>query len=288
MREEGERLAVVQRWLEGLARSHRTGTCPDRFAKIDNRKQLADLATIHCWRGEDSRYLQDSFTYNYSIVNRLKLFGIKSKDEAIVAVELFDSLCSGNPAPEIDRSVEKANELRRRAIYTQVPDFFPTPSEIIDRMLQLARIQPSHRVLEPSAGAGDICLAVRKLGANADCFELNEDLHQVLVLLGFQPLNYDFLFATPRPIYDRVLMNPPFSNDAYIEHVRAAYFWLAPGGEIVAVLPNDYRKSRSIKRREFAHWLDEMGASDYANPANAFTKSDRRCQVSTHLIHLKR
>ena len=185
------------------------------------------------------------------------------------------------------RSVEKANELRRRAIYTQVPDFFPTPPELIDRMLRLARIDSSHRVLDPSAGAGDLCLAVRKLGAVVECFEINSDLHQALILLGFQPLNYDFLFATPRPIYDRVLMNPPFSNDAYIEHVRAAYFWLAPGGELVAVLPNDYRKSRSTKRREFADWLDEMGASDYANPANAFTKSDRRCQVSTHLIHLK-
>jgi hypothetical protein len=287
MREEGERLAVIQRWLEGLAQSHRTGTCPSQFASIDNRKKLEDFATICRWYEDDSKYLQNSFAHNYSIVERLAQFGIKSKDEAIATVELLDSLCSGNPAPEIDRSVEKANELRRRAIYTQVPDFFPTPPELIDRMLRLARIDSSHRVLDPSAGAGDLCLAVRKLGAVVECFEINSDLHQALILLGFQPLNYDFLFATPRPIYDRVLMNPPFSNDAYIEHVRAAYFWLAPGGELVAVLPNDYRKSRSTKRREFADWLDEMGASDYANPANAFTKSDRRCQVSTHLIHLK-
>jgi hypothetical protein len=64
--------------------------------------------------------LQNSFAHNYSIVERLAQFGIKSKDEAIATVELLDSLCSGNPAPEIDRSVEKANELRRRAIYTKV------------------------------------------------------------------------------------------------------------------------------------------------------------------------
>jgi hypothetical protein len=288
MREEGEHLALIQRLLEGLAQSHRTGICPDRFAKIDNRKQLADLATIYRWHEEDSKYLQDSFTYGYSIVDRLTQFGIKSKDEAIATVELLASLCSGNPAPKIDRSVEKANELRRRAIYTKVPDFFPTPPELIDRMLEFANVQPHHRCLDPEGGAGDICLAVRTLGVSAiDCFEINSELHQALTLRGFQPHGRDFLAATPRPIYDRVLMNPPFSEDAYIDHVRAAYLWLASGGELVAVLPNDYRKSRSTKRREFADWLDEMGATDYANPTDAFTKSDRRCQVSTHLIHLK-
>jgi Methyltransferase small domain len=300
MREEGERLALIQRWLEGLAQSHRTGTCPSQFANIDNRKQLADLATIYRWYEEDSKYLQDCFTYNYSIVERLAQFGIKSKYEAIAAVELLDSLCSGNPAPEIvreasaqrNRSVEKANELRRRAIYTKVPDFFPTPKEVIDRMLQIARIDSSHRVLDPSAGAGDLCLAVRKLGAGIDCFEINSDLHQALTLLGFQPLAHDFLFATPRPMYDRILMNPPFSNyllhNAYIDHVRAAYHWLAPGGELIAVLPNGYRDSRIGKRREFTDWLDELGVDCYDNPVDAFTKSDRSCGVSTHLIHIRR
>ncbi len=288
MREEGEHLALIQRLLEGLAQSHRTGTCPPQFAKIDNRKQLADLATIHRWHEEDSKYLQDSFTYSYSIVERLAQFGIKSKDEATAAVRLLESLCSGNPAPEIDRSVEKANELRRRAIYTKVPDFFPTPPEVIDRMLRLARIDSSHRVLDPSAGAGDLCLAVRKLGAVIDCFEINSDLHQALTLLDFQPLDRDFLFATPRPMYERVLMNPPFGKDAYIDHVRAAYDWLAPDGELVAVLPNGYQSSRSLQRRNFSDWLDDLGVDRHDNPADAFTKSDRRCGVSTHLILIKR
>ena len=289
MREEGERLAVIQRWLEGLAQSHRTGTCPPQFASIDNRKKLEDFATICRWYEDDSKYLQNSFAHNYSIVERLAQFGIKSKDEAIATVELLDSLCSGNPAPEIDRSVEKANELRRRAIYTKVPDFFPTPPELIERMLEFANVEANHRVLDPSAGAGDLCLAVRALGISAiDCFEINSDLHQALTLLGFQPHGRDFLAATPRPIYDRVLMNPPFSGDAYIDHVRAAYNWLAPGGELVAVLPNGYCGSRITKRREFTDWLDDLGVDYYDNLANAFTKSDRSCGVSTHLIHLKR
>ena len=60
------------------------------------------------------------------------------------------------------------------------------------------------------------------------------------------------------------------------------------GGELVAVLPNGYCGSRITKRREFTDWLDDLDASRYDNLANAFTKSDRSCGVSTHLIHLKR
>jgi hypothetical protein len=288
MREEGERLATIQRWLEGLATAHRSGTCPNLFANISNRKQLEDLAAIHHWQEEDSKYLEDSFNYNYSIVDRLKLFGIKTKDDAIAAVELLNSL-DFTPAPQLDRSVEQAMELRRKAIYTKVPDFFPTPKTLIARMLEIANVRSSHRVLDPSAGAGDICLAVRDLGIPVvDCFEINSDLVQALTLLGFPPLARDFLFATPKPDYDRVVMNPPFSLDVYIDHVRAAYHWLAPGGELIAVLPNGYRGSRTSKRREFAEWLEELDAIEYPNPADAFIKSDRSCGVSTHLIHIRR
>jgi Methyltransferase small domain len=289
MREEGERLATIQRWFVGLADSHRNGTCPEQFAKIFNRKQLEDFGWIHANALDNPKYLENCFFHKYSIIDRLKAFGINSKDEAIAAVERLESLCSGNPAPEIDRSIEQAMDLRRKAIYQKVPDFFPTPKGLIDRMLEIADVQPGQRVLDPSAGAGDICLAVRASGVSTiDCFEINWDLVQSLALLEFQLLARDFLTATPRPIYDRVVMNPPFSKDAYIDHVRAAYHWLAPGGELIAVLPNGYRDSRIAKRREFTDWLDELRVDCYNNPADAFTKSDRSCGVQTHLIHIKR
>jgi Methyltransferase small domain len=288
MREEGRQLEVVQRWLEGLAQSHRNGTCPAQFAGINNRKQLMDLALIYEWHHDDPKYLENCFVHNYSIVDRLAEFGIESKGEAIAAVDLLEGLCS-NPAPAIDRSVQTAIDLRRKAIYNKVPDFFPTPKGLIDRMLEIADVKPSHSVLDPSAGAGDICLAVRELGVSTiDCFEINWDLVQALALLEFQLLARDFLTATPQPIYDRVVMNPPFSKDAYIDHVRTAYHWLAPRGELIAVLPNGYCGSRIAKRREFTDWLDDLGADRYENQANPFTNSDRSCGVSTHLIHVKR
>jgi hypothetical protein len=111
MREEGQKLAVIQRWLQGLAQSHRSGNCPDLFAKINSRKQLEDFAIIQQWYEEKSKYLQKCFSYSYSIVDRLKAFGIETEDEAISALKLLKSLCSGNPAPEIDLSVQQAVDL---------------------------------------------------------------------------------------------------------------------------------------------------------------------------------
>ena len=157
-----------------------------------------------------------------------------------------------------------------------------------------SRIAASMR--EDEGGAGDICVALRDFGVeNIDCFELNAGLVEALTLLGFPPLGRDFLSATPHPIYDRILMNPPFGEDAHIEHIRHAYDWLASGGELVAVLPVEH-PSRIKKRRQFLEWLDELGAvgeaslkgNRYPNPPKSFTSSDRYCAVETHLIHLCR
>jgi hypothetical protein len=76
-------------------------------------------------------------------------------------------------------------------------------------------------------------------------------------------------------------------EDAYIQHVRHAYDWLAPGGELVAVLPLEH-PSRIKKRRQFSEWLDELEVDRYPNPPKAFTKSDRYCAVETQLIHFCR
>jgi hypothetical protein len=41
-------------------------------------------------------------------------------------------------------------------------------------MLQIAQVNPSHRVLEPSAGSGDLATAIALVGVNfIDCFEIH-------------------------------------------------------------------------------------------------------------------
>lgn len=53
-------------------------------------------------------------------------------------------------------------------------NFFPTPSGIVAKLVELADIEPGMRVLEPEAGQGAIALACVEAGAVVDCVELME------------------------------------------------------------------------------------------------------------------
>ena len=58
--------------------------------------------------------------------------------------------------------------------------------------------------------------------------------------------------------YDRIIMNPPFSEGRDIDHVRHAFSLLKPGGRVVAIMGEGafYRSDR--KATEFREWLETV------------------------------
>lgn len=65
-------------------------------------------------------------------------------------------------------------QIKKTAIEQQVWDFYPTPKDLIHKMIAVALVQPHHHVLEPSAGSGDLASAIARTGVNQiDCFEIN-------------------------------------------------------------------------------------------------------------------
>lgn len=128
-----------------------------------------------------------------------------------------------------------------------VPDhqshqFFPTPQGLAERAIELAGIEEHHRCLEPSAGTG----ALADLMPSPLCVEVSALHCQVLEAKGFKVLEVDFVwwFDEPEiggedgPRFDRILMNPPFSQGRWQAHTEAAAGLLAPGGRLVAILPS--------------------------------------------------
>ncbi|MEF8689850.1 UNVERIFIED_CONTAM: PLxRFG domain-containing protein [Comamonas sp. A-3] len=70
--------------------------------------------------------------------------------------------------------------------------------------------------------------------------------------------------------YDRIVMNPPFSDGRDIQHVQHAYTLLRPGGRIVAIM-GEGAFFQSNKRAEgFREWLDERGATNEKLPDGSF------------------
>ena len=61
------------------------------------------------------------------------------------------------------------------------------------------------------------------------------------------------LTLTPQPVYDAVLMNPPFSREC--EHIQPAFQFLRPGGTLVSVCTGRVVSSEQRKFKEFQSWL---------------------------------
>lgn len=70
--------------------------------------------------------------------------------------------------------------------------------------------------------------------------------------------------------YDRIIMNPPFSNGRDIEHVQHAYDLLKPGGRIVAIVGEGAFYRQDKKAAAFRAWLDELGGTSEKLPEGSF------------------
>jgi predicted RNA methylase len=159
---------------------------------------------------------------------------------------------------------------------TQQFGYFPTPPAIVQQLLDHARIEPGMRVLEPSAGRGAIALAAAHAGAAVDCVEIQDDHAEALRDAHHPDLTVlvaDFLTTSPQPVYDRVVMNPPFARQADIRHVLHAHQALKPGGRLVAVMSNGVTFRNAPLTREFRALLTTEGGELHPLPEGAFKES---------------
>ena len=70
--------------------------------------------------------------------------------------------------------------------------------------------------------------------------------------------------------YDRILMNPPFSDRRDAAHVLHAYSLLKPGGRLVAIMGEGVFFGQDKKATAFREWMESLGASDEKLPSGTF------------------
>lgn len=136
-------------------------------------------------------------------------------------------------------------------------DQFSTPLPVAAIAALAAQVRPGDRVLEPSAGTGQMAAIARALGG---VLTLNEiDPHRAGLLDALFPEAArsrddgahvdDTLEGAGR--FDVVLINPPFSDLA--RHLAAALGCLAEGGRMAAIVPaqalGDDKLQRALERR---------------------------------------
>jgi len=220
--------------------------------------------------------------------NRLQRAGITTRPMLRAALIELEKLSGDVPLPDIPKVQKMEMDLRKKLAWDRnaFNDFFPTPESRADWIASEADIEPGMDVLEPSAGNGVLAEAARKAGGNVDVVELASDLRDILQEKGFNVVGSDFDEFKPEKLYDRVLMNPPFSNDLDVKHVRQAYEHLKPGGKLVAIVSTMAGERNNKRNQAFREWLNELGAKEEKLPEGMFKESMNPTNVATKLITL--
>ena len=223
---------------------------------------------------------------------RLERMGITNHTELRAALRELVRLQHGleKKAPQRDPVAEKTRALKLRLLNNRNAfiDFFPTPEAHAADLVARLGIEPGMVVLEPSAGHGMLAEAAREAGATVEAVELAADLREILKDKGFSLVGDDFMATQPEQRYDAVLMNPPFSNDMDIDHVRHAFDHLKPGGRLAAIVSSMAGQRSNNKNQAFREWLDDLGASEEMMPEGAFKDSLNPTSVRTKILLIEK
>lgn len=184
------------------------------------------------------------------------------------------------------------------------PEFFPTPKEVILRMLKpYAERLDTATILEPSAGNGVILDVLTRSGIDYECtfrtgqkfmntakakenrvyaIEKNPELRMILQQKGYRVIASDFLTFQPEHRFDLAVMNPPFkTGDQHLLHA-----WdILQGGDIVCLLNAEtVRNPYTATRKRLAALIAEHGSVEYIG--QAFRTADNPTDVEVALVRL--
>jgi hypothetical protein len=171
-------------------------------------------------------------------------------------------------------------------------NFFPTPSQLIEKMLDEYKTKPLPKnILEPSAGKGDIIDYLNKIQnkrnqqSNIYAFEFVPQLQEILKQKrNCKLLGNDFLqHQKPQINFDLIIMNPPFDRGA--EHTLHAWNTLKQGGKIIALMnKHTYYNPYNSHRLKLKTIIDQYGKIE--NLGRCFTQgnSERPANVDVIMV----
>lgn len=170
----------------------------------------------------------------------------------------------------------------------KVFQFFPTPPEIANQVVDMAEISAGLRILEPSAGNGALARALPNVVRDLVLVELDPKHDQKLEMYG-EVYGTDFLKLTEETLglFDRVIMNPPFTRLQDVDHVLHAHRFLKPGGILVAIMSPGWTFRQDRKSVAFREWLEaQPEVEKHDLPEGAFKASGT--MISTILVKMRK
>lgn len=192
----------------------------------------------------------------------------------------------GDPAELLDNVILAGEITDLKKQY----QFFPTPRSIAEKMCELAELDSTCIVLEPSCGKGDLADVIYEAGVKELVgLELNREMEKNLTGKPYTTLTgIDFLEFVKDPgiktPWTRIVMNPPFSRQQDIDHILTAYGILRPGGILVSVVSESPFFRSNKKSVDFRAFLEERKAIIIPLEEGAFKESGT--MVRTRLVKI--
>jgi hypothetical protein len=184
-------------------------------------------------------------------------------------------------------------------MYNTNNEYYPTPQNIIDKMLSDIDFSYINSILEPSAGQGNIVKVLydkmdyrhnnyshdrKQYNPDIDCIEINENFRHILKGKGYKVVHDDFLTYETYKQYDLIVANPPFSDGD--KHLLKMLDMQKNGGNIVCLLNAETIKNpHSNRRKELIQRLTEYNAN-ITYIENAFYDAERKTDVKIALIKI--
>lgn len=154
--------------------------------------------------------------------------------------------------------------------------FFETPVEIARRLaVRLGDVVPTDRILEPSAGRGALIKAVLEEWPEVmiDCYELMpENRAELDKIFSANILGDDFMEAEVG-IYDKIIANPPFTNNQDIKHVMKMWDHLAEGGQMAVIMSKHWQFASDKASKDFRSFVESIDHDITDLPAGSFKDS---------------
>lgn len=167
--------------------------------------------------------------------------------------------------PPVKNEFELMKESLKTGIKTVTANqLFPTPDNIVQKMVEYCDIKPGHDILEPSAGTGNILKALPCVRPNGTVTAIEKvfDLKPYIEPYADNIFIEDFLTWKGNS-FDRIIMNPPFENGVDIKHIRHAMTFLADGGILVALCANGPRQREEFK--DLADYFEDLPEGSFKN-----------------------
>jgi len=136
--------------------------------------------------------------------------------------------------------------------------FYATEEELAQEAVDECEIEAHHDCVEPSAGHGGIA---KFMPNSTTCVELSSLHCKVLESKGHNVVEADFIeWAKTAPLFDRIVMNPPYSDNQAILHTTTASKLLKNKGRLVAIFPSGLRNRIELDGYSVRYSRDIEGA----------------------------